>query len=90
MTRQELFSSFLQHLYEMEEKLQHVQELQAKVNLETEYREKVKIYDSINVTMDEFDNQRTSVMKIYEELQTILNAKEMIEINTLMTQINLC
>jgi hypothetical protein len=86
---QELFSSFVQHINQMAQKLQHVQGLQTMVDTENTYEGKISIYDTMKLRMDEFDKLKIMTLDLHAQLQTILDAKQLMEIDELMKRINI-
>lgn len=81
--------AFLKQLESMEQMLKQVGQLKQMVDLETDYNKKMKIYDEMNLHMDEFDKLRVIILQIYKELQAIVTQKKMSEIDLLMSKINL-
>ncbi len=88
-TYHEALSLFWQELNDMQEKLQSVAQLQDRVNEEIMYENKMRLYKTMNLTMDAFDKQKLSVMQLYEQLQKMVSGQETIEMNKLMQSMNL-
>jgi superfamily II helicase len=88
-SKEELFSAFVQHMNQMAQKLQIVQELQRMVDTENTYEGKMKIYDTMKLRMDEFDKLKIMTLDLHTQLQTILDAKQLMEIDELMKRINM-